>query len=282
VAQIPSSHDPVSNQAGFPTFSQSLSPQAPVEQSLGCLLCSANYRFIDPSTLYDCVPVKNSSDGQFAWDTYSRPPASTNSHHLSNQRRYDSPFNASGLRDAVPSHTDSPSPRGSNESHSFSLVTSMVHHPPSMLPGGFTEPVPSLATSFCNPYNTASAQAPSSEYMSPSHFNQSPRASEPPGMTYSASQNGMYSIKQACLEDMGPTLLQYWGHLPQDASSDAFAVPPSGSQAYYTTPGSHTLSYRPAASNRPIVPKPMLAPAASLSSNEYHPYISEDELELRN
>jgi hypothetical protein len=159
----------------------------------------------------------------------------------------------------------------------------MAHRPTSMLPGGFTESVPSLAASFGNHYETASALAPSSEYMGPSHVDQFPSASEPAGITSPASQNGMYFIdEQMWPEYMGPTLPQDSGHLPQNALSDTIAVPPSGSQATYTTSGSHTLSYQSTALSRPIVPNPMVASSASLGSNEYYPYISEDELELRN
>jgi len=281
VGHIPSSTYSPSNHSGFHSLSQSPSPQAPVEQSHGYLLGNANHRVIGAGPRYDGTPVKNPSDGQFAWDTYSRHLASANLHHLSNQRLYDLLYDASGLWDALPFRTNSPPPRGSNEPRSFGLVSPMVHRPMSMLPGGFTESVPSLATSFGNHYETASALAPSSEYMGPSHFDQSPPASEPPGITYSASQNGMHSIKQTCSEYMGPALLQDWGHLPQDAFSDTFTVPPSGSQATYTA-SSFTLSYQSTALSRPIVPKPMVASSASLGSNEYYPYISEDELELRN
>jgi hypothetical protein len=293
VAQTLSSSDSFSNHSGFHAFNSFPSPQSLLEQSHRYPQGNANSRVIDPSP-YNGVPVRNSSDDQFARNTYSQPAVPANIYQLSNSpRQYHLPGGTAGIADAFPACSYPLSLSGSNETQASNFVPSTDPYSASTFPGGFTgsyasmSSVPSNASqvdSFNNPYETANAHGlappmPSSNYVSPSDYYRLLPVSETPGHSYPGFQNGMYNSESGRSDYMG-SIPMHQRHPPQNAYYNSFASPPPGSEALPTATLSNARSYQPTISYRPIVTRPSLDFISSLDNDDL-PFISDDEPEAR-
>jgi hypothetical protein len=261
------------------------SSQQQVLQSEGTPFSNSNGGASNSRFRCDEFHSQTSPHNRFAWTTYSPSVAFAHSYQFSNpQWQHDTTGDTTGLTDALTSCAGPFSSTGSNESLSPSLVTSIVPNSSSRYPGRFTGSGLSMATTSLNtslafslgdPYEAANIPAPSSGYMSSSHFNQFNIASETPGISNSRPQNGMFYSQQSPSHYMGSTPV-HQGQLRQSALTNAFADLPSRSQANQASNTTNDSLYQPTTLYRLIAPRPNQAPGLSLENNEDHPYIAEE------